>query len=152
MMERALLLARRAGAAGEVPVAAIIYRGEEILSEAHNRRELHPDPTGHAEILAIREAGRRLGAWRLLGCTLAVTLEPCAMCAGALVNARIARLIYGASDARAGACESLYRITTDPRLNHRLTVHRGLYARACTRLLTRFFESRREQIRRARSS
>jgi len=147
MMERAILLARRAAAEGEVPVAAVIYRGGEIIAEAHNRRELHPDPTGHAEILALREAGQRLAAWRLLGCTLAVTLEPCAMCAGALVNARLERLIYGASDPKAGACESLYRITTDSRLNHRLIVHRGLYARTCSRLLARFFESRRGQTR-----
>lgn len=143
MMERAIRLAQQAFREGEIPVAAIVYRGTEVLAEAHNRREFHPDPTGHAEILALREAGRRLGAWRLLGCSIAVTLEPCAMCAGAMVNARVARLIYGARDPKAGACESLYAIATDPRLNHRLVVHSGVYAQRCARLLSDFFAARR---------
>lgn len=137
-------LARRAALEGEVPVAAVVYRGREVLAEAHNRREFHADPTGHAELIAIREAGKRLGAWRLLGCSLAVTLEPCAMCAGALVNARVLRLVYGARDAKAGACESLYEIATDPRLNHRLEVVRGLHAGPCAALLTRFFRAKRQ--------
>ena len=148
MMERAMRLARQAASEGEVPIAAVVYRGAEVLAEAHNRREFHADPTGHAEVLALREAGRRLNAWRLQGCTLAVTLEPCAMCAGALVNARVDRLVYGAADPKAGACESLYEIATDQRLNHRLVVHRGVYARGCARLLRNFFAARRLEGRR----
>ena len=107
MMERAIELARRAALDGEVPIAAVIYRGEEILGEAANNREAAQDPTGHAEIVAMREAGKKLGEWRLEGCSMAVTLEPCPMCAGALVNARLGRLIYGATDPKAGACETL---------------------------------------------
>ena len=104
MMERAISLARQAALNGEVPIAAIVYRGEEILAEAANNRERAADPTGHAEVVAIREAGRKLGEWRLSECSMVVTLEPCPMCAGATVNARIGRLIYGATDPKAGAC------------------------------------------------
>jgi tRNA(adenine34) deaminase len=143
MMERAIELARAAGAAGEVPIAAVVYRDGEVLGEAANNRERSADPTGHAEIVAMRLAGEKIGAWRLVGCSLAVTLEPCAMCAGAIVNARVARLVYGARDPKAGACETLYAIPTDRRLNHRVEMHGGVRAAACVRLLREFFRARR---------
>jgi tRNA(adenine34) deaminase len=143
MMERAIELARRAALDGEVPIAAVIYRGGEILGEAANNREAKADPTGHAEIVAMREAGKRLGEWRLEGCSMAVTLEPCPMCAGALVNARLGKLIYGATDPKAGACETLYAIPGDARLNHRVEMHGGVRAAACVRLLREFFRARR---------
>ena len=145
MMERAIALARAAGAAGEVPIAAVVYRGDEILGEAANNRERSADPTGHAEIVAMRMAGEKIGAWRLTGCSLAVTLEPCAMCAGAIVNARVARLVYGARDPKAGACETLYAIPTDRRLNHRVEMHGGVRAAACAGLLREFFRARRKR-------
>jgi len=145
MMERAIELARRAALDGEVPIAAVIYRGELIFGEAANHREAAQDPTGHAEIVAMREAGKKLGEWRLEGCSMAVTLEPCPMCAGALVNARLGRLIYGATDPKAGACETLYSIPGDVRLNHRVEMHGGVLAPRCVELLRAFFRERRAQ-------
>jgi tRNA(adenine34) deaminase len=145
MMDRAIELARAAGDAGEVPIAAVVYRDGEVLGEAANNRERSADPTGHAEIVAMRIAGERIGAWRLVGCSLAVTLEPCAMCAGAIVNARVARLVYGARDPKAGACETLYAIPTDRRLNHRVEMHGGVRAKRCADLLTEFFRARRKR-------
>ena len=152
MMKRAIELARRAALSGEVPIAAVVYRGEEILGEAANNREAHADPTGHAEIVAIREAGRRIGEWRLEGCSMAVTLEPCPMCAGALVNARLGRLVYGATDPKAGACETLYRIPGDVRLNHRVEMVGGVLAPECVELLRAFFRERRAQQKAAREA
>jgi tRNA(adenine34) deaminase len=145
MMERAIELARQAALAGEVPIAAVIYRGDEILGEAANNREAMADPTGHAEIVAMRIAGRQLGEWRLEGCSMAVTLEPCPMCAGALVNARLGKLVYGATDPKAGACETLYAIPGDTRLNHRVEMHGGVLAPRCVELLRAFFKERRAQ-------
>ncbi|MCA9245431.1 MAG: tRNA adenosine(34) deaminase TadA, partial [Phycisphaerales bacterium] len=138
-------LARRAAALGEVPVGAVVYRGRAVLGEAHNLREASHDPAGHAEMLALRQAAARLGRWRLSGCSIAVTLEPCPMCAGALVNARLDRLVYGAVDPKAGACTSLYAIPTDPRLNHRLETTGGVLARECGAILSGFFRARRRQ-------
>lgn len=135
--------ARKAVRLEEVPVGAVVAKGEEILARAHNRRESDQDPTAHAEILALREASRRLGTWRLEGCVLAVTLEPCPMCAGAIVNARISKLVYGCSDPKAGACYSLYNIVQDPRLNHEVEVVDGVLERDCAFLLSDFFSSRR---------
>jgi len=143
MMQRALALAEQAAAQGEVPIGAVVYRDGEVLAEAANEREASGDPTGHAEIVALRRAGERLGSWRLSGCSMAVTLEPCPMCAGALVNARLARCVYGAADPKAGACGTLYRIAEDPRLNHRVEVIGGVRAEDSVRLLQRFFASRR---------
>ena len=143
MMERALKLAREAGEAGEVPVAAVVYRGGTVISEAINARESTTDPTAHAELLALSRAGRSLGRWRLIDCSLAVTLEPCPMCAGAMVNARLGRLLYGASDPKAGACGTLYEIPSDGRLNHRVTVIGGIEADRCAALLSEFFADRR---------
>jgi tRNA(adenine34) deaminase len=147
MMGRALARARRAAAAGEVPVGAVVYRGEEVLAEAFNQRELAQDPTGHAEMLAIREAARRLGSWRLSGCTLAVTLEPCPMCAGAMLNARLPRLVYGAADPKMGCVDTLYRLCDDARFNHRAMVVRGVLAEECGRVLKDFFRDRRGTLK-----
>ena len=146
MMLRALALARQAGALGEVPVGAVIYRSADgaILAEGFNRREIDNDPIAHAEIAAIAAAAKSLGDWRLNDCTLVVTLEPCAMCAGAIVNARVGRLIYGASDPKAGACGSLMRLTEDPRLNHRVTPEAGLMAAECGDVLREFFRKLRK--------
>lgn len=143
MMRRALAAADRAAAAGEVPVGCVIARGAEVLAESHNLRETLQDPTAHAEIPAIVEAARKLGSWRLEGCTLYVTLEPCPMCAGAIVNSRIPRVVYGADDPKAGACRSLYQIVTDPRLNHRAELVSGVLAGECAARLRDFFAARR---------
>lgn len=145
MMRRALDLARAAFEAGEAPIGALIYATMtgEVLAEARNDREASRDPTGHAELIVLRAAARRLGDWRLNSCTLVVTLEPCCMCAGAIVNARVGRLVYGARDPKAGGVRSLYRLLQDPRLNHRLTPIPGILADESAALLRRFFSERR---------
>ncbi len=143
MMRRAMEEARRAVEADEVPIGAVIYRGEQVLATAHNRRELDADPTAHAEMLVLRDAARTIGDWRLNECSLAVTLEPCVMCAGAIVNGRIGRLVYGAADPKAGAVESLYRICEDPRLNHRPVIVRGVLGNECGEVLKEFFRKKR---------
>jgi tRNA(adenine34) deaminase len=143
MMARALELATEARNLGEVPVGALVVRSGRIISQAYNLRETLHDPTAHAERLALTWAGRALGSWRLDGCTLYVTLEPCAMCAGAVVLSRVARLVYGAVDPKAGACESLYRLASDPRLNHRPEITAGVLAADCGEFLTEFFQERR---------
>lgn len=152
MMERAIALAEDAASLGEVPVGAVVYRGEEIIAEAANDREQTRDPVGHAELRAISDAGRVLGDWRLNDCTLAVTLEPCCMCAGAIVNARVGRVIYGARDPKAGGCESLYAIASDKRLNHRTELIAGVLAEPCGTLLRQFFTRRREEKRAEREA
>ncbi len=140
-MSEALALARAAAEAGEVPVGAVALYEGGVVGRGANRRESARDPTAHAELLAIQEAARSLGRWRLSGVTLVVTLEPCAMCAGAMVLARIDRLVYGAPDPKAGAAGSLLDLTHDPRLNHRFPVERGVMADACGDLLKDFFRS-----------
>jgi tRNA(adenine34) deaminase len=142
-MDLAITEAEQAAAHDDVPIGAVVVRDGELLARAHNRRELDGDPTAHAEILALREAARALGTWRLEGCTLVVTLEPCTMCAGALVLARIDRLVFGADDPKAGAVGALYDIPRDPRLNHRVEVVRGVQADRCGELLRSFFAARR---------
>lgn len=142
-MRVALALAREAGTLGEVPVGALVARGDRILSQAFNLRETLSDPTAHAERLALALAGRVLNTWRLSGCTLYVTLEPCAMCAGAIVLSRIDRVVYGATDPKAGACQSLYRLTSDLRLNHRPQVVSGVLSEECSEVLKTFFQERR---------
>lgn len=146
-MDRALGHARLAAAHGDVPVGAVVVHGGEVLAEAGNRREADADPTAHAEILALRAAARALGSWRLDGCRLYVTLEPCAMCAGALVAARLPELVYGAPDPKAGAVGSLYDIPRDRRLNHEVAVTAGVLAEDCALLLRRFFQARRARSR-----
>ena len=138
-MEQALAEARRAETLGEVPIGAVIVCEGKVVGRGHNRRETDGDPLGHAEILAIREAAKQVGGWRLTGCTLYVTLEPCAMCAGALVASRVDRLVFGASDPKAGYCGSLGNLVQDVRLNHRLEVVDGVMAEECGDLLRRFF-------------
>jgi tRNA(adenine34) deaminase len=142
-MEEALRLAREAAAAGEVPVGAVAVCEGRVVGRGRNRREGDADPTAHAELLALREAAHALGRWRLTGVTLFVTLEPCAMCAGAMVLARVDRLVYGAADPKAGAAGSLMDLTADRRLNHRFPVERGLLAGECGDLLRGFFRARR---------
>jgi tRNA(adenine34) deaminase len=142
-MERALVEARRAAAKGEVPVGAVMVRGEEVVGSGYNRREQDGDPLAHAEIVAIREAAVTVGNWRLTGCTLFVTLEPCAMCAGALVNSRVERLVFGAHDPKAGYCGSLGNLVQDSRLNHRLEIVTGVLADDAGALLKEFFASLR---------
>jgi len=139
----ALELAGEAAARGEVPVGAVVVLDGRIVGRGANRTEAHQDPTAHAEMLALREAAGRLGSWRLTGATLYVTLEPCAMCAGACVLARIDRLVYGADDPKAGMCGSLENLVEDPRLNHRIEVVRGVSAQDAGELLRGFFRGRR---------
>jgi len=144
-MREALSLAREAALAGEVPVGAVALLDGEVVGRGRNRREEDQDPSAHAELLAVRDAARRLGRWRLTGVTVVATLEPCAMCAGALVLARVDRLVFGASDPKAGAVGSLQDLSLDPRLNHRFAVERGLLAEECGELLREFFRARRRE-------
>ncbi|HEX6580884.1 MAG TPA: tRNA adenosine(34) deaminase TadA [Actinomycetota bacterium] len=142
-MRLALEEARAAASAGDVPVGAVVARGDEVVGRAGNAREREQDPTAHAEILALRQAARALGSWHLEGCTLYVTLEPCAMCAGALVLARIDRLVLGAPDPKAGFAGSLGDIVRDGRLNHEVEVTVGVLAEECGEVLRAFFAERR---------
>ena len=144
-MEEALALAEAAAAEGEIPVGAVVVDREgRIIGRGRNRRE-SGDPLGHAELIAIGEAARAIGDWRLEGTTMVVTLEPCAMCAGALVNARVERLIFGAYDPKAGFCGTLGNLVQDPRLNHRLDVEGGVEEERARELLQRFFQQLRRQ-------
>jgi tRNA(adenine34) deaminase len=145
LMGLALVEARAALDHDDVPIGAVVARLDtgHVIGRRHNERELAHDPTAHAEVLALRDAAQAVGGWRLDGCVLVVTLEPCAMCAGALVNARLTTLVYGASDAKAGAVRSLYEIPTDARLNHRVDVRGGVRAEESAALLTAFFAARR---------
>src|SRR3954468_18248715 len=143
-MRSALELAARSLETGDVPVGAVVLAPDgAALAGASNRREALADPTGHAEIVALRAAGDALGTWRLTDCTLVVTLEPCTMCAGAVVNARVGRLVYGAADLKAGGTESLYGVCADPRLNHNPPVIHGVRAEEASAQLARFFAQRR---------
>ena len=138
-MRSAIAEARLAEAEGEVPVGAVIVHNGEIIGRGHNERESSQDPTRHAEMIAIQEAAKKLGSWRLIDTTLYVTLEPCPMCAGALVNARVPRVVWGCDDPKAGATRTLYEIGTDARLNHRFECVPGVLDEACSALLTEFF-------------
>jgi len=142
-MNAAILEAQNAAARDEVPIGAVITCQNQIIARAHNQRETLTDPTAHAEMIALTQAAAALGDWRLHGCTIYVTLEPCPMCAGALVLARLERLVYGPNDPKAGACQSLYHITEDPRLNHRLEVIAGFMEQPCRELLQEFFTKKR---------
>ncbi len=138
-MESALDEARRAAAAGEVPVGAVVVRDEEVVGRGHNRRESWGDPMAHAEMIALARAAARQQDWRLEGCSVYVTLEPCAMCAGAMVNARIDRLVFGARDPKGGYCGSVGDLVREPRLNHQITVCSGVLAEESSELLRSFF-------------
>jgi tRNA(adenine34) deaminase len=148
-MDRAAMLqaldeARRAEAHGDVPVGAVVVRDGHVIAARHNERELTGDPTAHAEVLALRDAAVAVGHWRLDDCDLYVTLEPCPMCAGAIVNSRIRRVVFGATDPKAGAVRSLYQVADDPRLNHRATIEGGVLADESAALLKAFFAARRQ--------
>ncbi len=143
-MQLALQEAEYALAENEVPVGAVIVHEGRIIAAAHNQREQLRDPTAHAEMIAITQAAALRGSWRLDGCTLYVTLEPCPMCAGAIVQARIPTVVYGAADPKAGAVQTLYRLLDDPRLNHRAQIVSGVLAEACGQVLTRFFQQQRQ--------
>jgi tRNA(adenine34) deaminase len=144
-MERALEQAELAAAAGEVPVGALVIKDGKIIGQGHNRNLLDNDPTAHAEIVALRQAAARLGNHRLTGCTMVATIEPCSMCAGALIHARIARLVYGASDPKAGAAGSLLQVLNHPGLNHKTEVTAGVLAGKCSEILQKFFRQKRQQ-------
>lgn len=153
-MEQALREAEAAGRADEVPIGAIIVHepadgsGPRVVGAAHNQREQLHDPTAHAEMLAITQAAEALGNWRLERCTIYVTLEPCPMCAGAIVLARIPRVVYGAADPKAGAAMTMFRLLDDPRLNHRAEIVAGVLGERCGKLLSQFFAGRRGGVRR----
>ncbi|HTB50976.1 MAG TPA: tRNA adenosine(34) deaminase TadA [Solirubrobacteraceae bacterium] len=142
-MRLALREAQRAAEHEDVPIGAVVASGGELIAAGHNERELRQDPTAHAELIALREAARALGSWRVLDAVLYVTLEPCAMCAGAIVLARVPRVVFGASDPKAGACGSVLDVLGEPRLNHRPDVAGGLLAGECGALLSEFFAARR---------
>jgi tRNA(adenine34) deaminase len=145
-MEMALEEARTAMAEDEVPVGAVIVSAEQgVIARGHNQREQLMDPTAHAEMIAITQAAQALGSWRLEKCVLYVTLEPCPMCAGAIVQARLPLVVYGAADPKAGACHTLYEITSDARLNHRAQVLGGVLAERCAGILGDFFATKRRQ-------
>ena len=143
-MQDAIELARKALETEDVPVGALVVHGERVIGRGFNQREKLQDPTAHAEMIAITAAAEYIGHWRLEDCTMYVTLEPCPMCAGALVQARVARLVYGAADGKAGACGSLFEINRDGRLNHQIETVAGVMAEPCAELLQAFFRRRRE--------
>ena len=142
-MRQAIAEAERALGHDDVPIGAVVVHGGEVVGAGHNERELRQDPTAHAEIIALRAAARALGSWRVLDSTLYVTLEPCAMCAGAIVLARVPRVVFGCADPKAGAAGSVLDVLAEPRLNHRPEVTGGVLARECATLLTDFFAARR---------
>jgi tRNA(adenine34) deaminase len=143
-MGKAIAQAKIAAAVGEIPIGAVIVYADKVIARAYNLRESLPCATAHAELLAIEKACRALERWRLTDCTLYVTTEPCPMCAGAIVNARMTRLVYGCDDPKAGAVRSLYAIADDPKLNHQVEVVRGVRAEECSQLLKDFFRKRRK--------
>jgi len=144
-MQQALVEAQKAYDMGEVPIGAVIVKDGEVIARGHNLREREKDPTLHAEMVAIREAAKHLGGWRLTGCELYVTIEPCPMCAGAIIQARIQRVVFGALDPKAGCAGSLYNLLQDPRFNHRVEVISGVMEEECRRIMQEFFRERREK-------
>jgi len=144
-MRRALREAQKAETQGEVPVGAIVVQDDKVIARAHNRPLGLSDPTAHAEVLALRRAAKKLGNYRLKGCDLYVTIEPCAMCAGAIVQARLRRVVYGTADSKAGACGSALEVLNHPKVNHRVEVVSGVLASECAEILRAFFRRRRKQ-------
>ncbi|MFC0332364.1 tRNA adenosine(34) deaminase TadA [Paenibacillus sepulcri] len=145
-MQEAIEEALKAERLGEVPIGAVIVHGDEVIGRGHNLRETSMDPTAHAEIIAIREASRKLGAWRLLDCTLYVTLEPCPMCAGALIQSRVKKVVYGTADPKAGCAGTLMNLLQEPRFNHETQLVSGLLQEECSALLTQFFRRLRGRL------
>ncbi|HVE39483.1 MAG TPA: tRNA adenosine(34) deaminase TadA [Planctomycetota bacterium] len=152
LMAEALRLAARAAEAGEVPVGAVIIHGGQVIARAHNQVEMLHDATAHAEMIAITQAAAALENWRLEGAEIYVTLEPCPMCAGALVNSRVSRIVYGADDPIAGACGSVFNIVNEKRLNHRIPVVKGVLGERCSEILKSFFRSRRQAPKEGKTS
>ena len=152
LMAEALRLASRAAEAGEVPVGAVIIHGGQVIARAHNQVEMLHDATAHAEMIAITQAAAALENWRLEGAEIYVTLEPCPMCAGALVNSRVSRIVYGADDPIAGACGSVFNIVNEKRLNHRIPVVKGVLGERCGEILKSFFRSRRQAPKEGKAS
>ena len=146
-MTLALQEAKRAAEIDEVPIGAVVVKDDEVISKAHNLRETLQDATAHAELLAIKEACEVLGTWRLIGCTLYVTLEPCPMCAGAIILSRVNKLVFGAKDPKGGACGSVVNLTADDRFNHRPEVVEGVMAKECGEILKAFFQGKRKRQR-----
>jgi len=149
-MRLAIAEAQKAADLGEVPVGSVVVLDGQVVSTGFNRRETWQDPTAHAELIAMRRAAEKLGSWRLLDCTLYITLEPCPMCAGTIINSRVPRVVYGARDAKAGAARSLYAMLEDPRLNHRVDITENCLRDECAGLLTDFFEAIRQRRKAAR--
>jgi tRNA(adenine34) deaminase len=147
-MQHALELARRAESEGEVPVGAVVVHGEQVIGEGWNRPILESDPTAHAEVMALRSAAKKINNYRLTGTTLYVTLEPCIMCSGAIIHARVKRVVYGAQDPKAGAFESAFTVLGTDSLNHQVTVDKGVLADECGQILSEFFRKRREEKKR----
>jgi len=145
-MFQAMEQAKKARLIGEVPIGAILVHQSQVVARAYNIREKTGDPTAHAEIVALREAGSKLGSWRLLGATLYVTVEPCIMCAGALLQARVSRVVFGCRDAKAGGLRSLYSLSADTRLNHQFLVEEGILEDQCRKIITDFFKLRRTSL------
>jgi tRNA(adenine34) deaminase len=145
-MQMAVDLAHAAGESGDVPVGAVVTFQDEVVGAGRNGREAAADPTAHAELVALREAAKSLGSWRLTGATLYVTLEPCPMCAGGLVAARVNRLVFAAPDPKSGACGSLYNLCADPRLNHEVTIERGVLEESARALLVEWFSTKRSAV------
>ncbi len=143
MMRLAIEQAQQAAAIGEVPIGAVVYQGDQVLASAHNMREHWADPTAHAELIAMREAAKQLGTWRLDGCRVAVTLEPCPMCAGAMVNSRLEAVVFGVTDPKMGCVETLHRLLDTEAFNHRVAWQGGVLADECLTLLQDFFKARR---------
>lgn len=143
-MTKALAQAKRASDMGEVPVGAVVVKDGKIISRGYNRRETDNDPCAHAELLAMRRASKKLNSWRLSGCTLYVTLEPCPMCSGVIVNSRIDKVVFGAYDEKAGCCTTLYHLCNDERFNHRAQVLGGVMQEECGKILSDFFRARRK--------
>ena len=144
-MGLALEEAKKAAALGEIPIGAILVQGEEVIARAHNMRETWQDATAHAEVIVIQEACKKLKRWRLTGCTLYVTVEPCPMCSGAIVNGRVERVVYGCPDIKAGGAESIFNIITNPNLNHVAQVTSGVREEECAQIMKEFFKKRREE-------
>lgn len=142
-MERALMQAKTAFRHGEVPVGAVVVKDGKVISRGYNRRESDRDPTAHAELIAMRRAAKKLNSWRLTGCTLYVTLEPCPMCSGVIINSRIDRVVFGAYDAKAGCCTTLYHLCSDERFNHRAEILGGVNEDECGEILSCFFKEKR---------
>ncbi len=149
-MQLALEEARQAAALGEIPIGAVLVQGEEVICRAHNMRETWQAATAHAEVIVIEEACRKLGRWRLSGCMLYVTVEPCPMCSGAIVNSRIDRVVYGCPDIKAGGAESIFNIISNPNLNHNAEVVSGVCEVECAQVMKDFFQKRRQENKRLR--